>query len=268
AVQYTDAPGAAPVFSEEPQITRNSRTVPAESEIEVRLPGVSWLFLGSEPPVTFLGRETDPDADETLFRFRVPGAAHLRFEAQDLATGARTRHEETVRVAADEPAVETAGIATSRRDGATRSGQAAETPRDSNNDAADELSYLEYLGDPEHSFAPDHHASIVAATANDDDALRDVSLDDLLSYADRVLDQGNPAAARNVLQAMWASRRMKSDEVLYRLAQLAETAGPTRDLRRARELYSELVDSYPFSVHYRDSEERIRFLNRHFFHIR
>ena len=189
-----ESPAAAPRFSIDPVTTQNTRTVAPESEIEVRLPGVSWLFLGSEPPVTFLGRETDPGAEETLFRFRVPETAELRFEAQDLASGVRTRHEETVRIAAGDSAADTEalGNVTAREDGPTRSGQSAETPRDrddgggevtpptSESDDSDdpaELTYLDYLRDPEHKYDPEHHAAIVAAIANDQDALRELSSD-------------------------------------------------------------------------------------------
>ncbi|MFP4151687.1 MAG: hypothetical protein ACLFSV_02520 [Alkalispirochaeta sp.] len=79
--------------------TVSAQTAAPGETIEVRLPGRSWLYLGSTGPVEFLSRETPVGEDVTLFTFQVRGPAALEFEAQDLVTGRRQRHLEEIEAA-------------------------------------------------------------------------------------------------------------------------------------------------------------------------
>jgi len=100
--------------------TADSRSATAGEMIEVRLPGRSWLYLGSTGPVEFLSRETPAEEEVTLFAFQVRGPAVLEFESQDLATGQRQRHVEEIETTPTGPS----GLA-ERRAAADRAASAA-----------------------------------------------------------------------------------------------------------------------------------------------
>jgi len=58
------------------------------------------------------------------------------------------------------------------------------------------------------------------------------------------------------------------DGIYFRLAQILEKPGPSRDLRRARSLYQSVIAEYPLSRFWDESAAQIEYLNRHYFEIR
>ena len=57
------------------------------------------------------------------------------------------------------------------------------------------------------------------------------------------------------------------DEVYFLLGQLFEADSPYRDLLKARDSYRRVYDEFPESLFAADSYGRLRYLERHFFHI-
>ena len=61
---------------------------------------------------------------------------------------------------------------------------------------------------------------------------------------------------------------IRRPEWLYRLASYLEKPGPERNLDRSAVLYQEVISSWPLTV-WRDlSEERLLWLQRHYFRVR
>lgn len=264
--------------------TTETRSVRIGTDIEVRLPGRSWLYLGSEPPVAFLGRRVDEGGDETIFTFRVEEPAVLRFESQDLRTGERRRHEERITLAdADDTATtaatpegtsdRTAGPPTATGQAvpqsADESGAISDGARDGNEDEDLPVTPVQYVRSvSQEGFDTERHETVLAAVRSGDRSIDALSVDELISYIDAITAEGFVSEAATLLEALTERRRGENDAFLYRLAQLYEGDETVRDIRRARQLYQRLVDTYPFSEYYRSADERIRFLNRHFFYIR
>ena len=65
-----------------------------------------------------------------------------------------------------------------------------------------------------------------------------------------------------------SSRLDGLDGIYFRLAQILEKPGPSRDLRRARSLYQSVTEEYPLSRYWDESAAQIEYLNRHYFEIR
>ena len=65
-----------------------------------------------------------------------------------------------------------------------------------------------------------------------------------------------------------SSRMDGLDGIYFRLAQILEKPGPSRDLRRARSLYQSVTEEYPLSRYWDESAAQIEYLNRHYFEIR
>lgn len=72
-------------------------------------------------------------------------------------------------------------------------------------------------------------------------------------------------ALKQYIQRYPAGRSL--DEVYFRLARIYEVDSPYRDLEKALEYYRLLYDLFPESLYVDQAEERIKYLNRHFFLI-
>ncbi|MFA7567211.1 MAG: hypothetical protein WCY01_09320 [Alkalispirochaeta sp.] len=238
----------------------------------VELPGPAWLYLGNSGNAELLSREVSPDMAVTRFSFRVSGPTTLEFEAQDLETGRRQRHEEEVTVIDGERPV----LVQSTDRGTSNLPASGSIGRDTAEQSSDMDSTVRNDGQRvlERQFDPQRHASIIAAIDTGDagdnsdaDAVLQ-SWDTVAAYLQFLKDAGQDDAAVEMLEHLWAQQRWQSDEVLYRLARYYDTDQPTRNVRRARDLYRQLTERYIFSSYAETAEQRYRFLNRHFFYIR
>lgn len=242
-----------------PTRTQNETVITAGDRFEVRLPGRAWLYLGGDEGVEFLGRSIDEEEDETVFAFRSPRDSVLPFESQNHRDGSRLRHEEIISVVSPNDGERSVakGIDTiDTPDGAT--GQDDSIP--------DTEELVEYIEDQNRQFDPELHRAVIDSVG--EEAVTNVSETSWLTYADRVRDHGGATAALKLLQDLWDSETVYGDVFLFRLAQMYEIDQETRNVRKARELYGMLVEEYPFSEFYTASQERIRFLDRHFLYIR
>jgi hypothetical protein len=101
-------------------------------------------------------------------------------------------------------------------------------------------------------------------------ALRSLPIaSELVAAARLLLGAGRHAAARALLQEYRTrypgGKRM--DEVLFLLGRLYEQDTPLRDLEASRAFYQRVYDEYPESLFSDEAYQRLRYLDRHFFHL-
>lgn len=101
-------------------------------------------------------------------------------------------------------------------------------------------------------------------------ALRSLPVDSELVDAARLqLNSGRAASARLLLREYRARypRGKRMDEVLFLLGRLHEQNTPFRDLEVSRAYYQRVYEEYPESLLADEAYERLRYLDRHFFHV-
>lgn len=271
----TARPAPAVSSAEGVQTSEGDRTAVAGERIEVRLPGRSWLFLGSDAPVDFLGRSVTEEPIETVFAFRVVGESTLRFASQDAVSGERMRHEETIALShVPGDSIQRSDVVV-LGDEVRRAGQPMTPGEEESKAMPTNEALLQYLRDANAPFDEVMHRRLIesverydSSAAGDSSALIEVPTDAWIAYTQRIANMGEVAASQRLLLALAESPRFANDEVIFRLAQTYETDSEARDIRKARDLYRLIESDYPFSRHYQAAGERIRFLNRHFFYIR
>jgi len=253
------------------QETESERSIQPGARFAVTLSGPSWIFLGTahdgepdpEPAgVEFLDRRSEDGSVEFAFRRTVENGAvrpvTLRFEAQDLATGARRVHREVLRAPEGNSEVVVArGAAAEDGAGSGQAGQAAPAAAGTQN------ATTASSGDTSRSVD-----ATIEALSSSGALPPGTRVTDLLDRADALVADGRLDDAVRLLETMRTTGVGSGDEVIFRLAQVLESEWAGRDLRRARDLYRTLVADYPLSDHWRASGARIEYLNRHFFFIR
>lgn len=238
-----EPPPAQP--AEPPPPTRGEQRATPGERFVVSLPGPGWIFIGSTGPVDFLGREDR--AEGVRFQFRLPpqnlpegDSLELQFEQQDLQTGRRTAHTESLsleRPVARGPATPPVSPTTPRGPqvpSGSPAGDGAGTPVDQ------------------------------AATP----AVPPADSPDFLAYIQNLVDHHEEPRAVALLEEALEDLNYSTVELIFRLAEILEQPGDTRDLRRSRLLYQRVVQDFPFSPLREPARRRIEFLDRHFFFIR
>ncbi len=247
--------GEALAVSDDTEMTRSVR--PGDLFV-VQLPGPSWIFVGPTDGVEFVDRRAVATGVEFMFRLRESEDGRpvaLRFESQDLADGRRRIHTETIE--------SSDGIGLADRD----------TPGDgdpfrgvgSQSDSTERSPGTASLSDGD--LAPDTEA-IIEALGSGEFGTLGITEEDLRNRVTLLEERAEHDHRARLLEAMLDAGVVEGDWILYTLAQLLESPWDGRDIRRARALYRRLVDEYPFSFYWDAAEERIEFLNRHFFDIR
>ncbi len=258
--QATTIPGSDPVRQSttrrEEDHSRQTIAVDPGTQFEVRLPGLMWVFVGSEGEVLFVRRESDQN--ESVFTFRLPRSSTapiLRFESQDLTTGRVLRRIVGIVPPGrdDEPAA--ADVATVGESPA---------PDQAGQDAPLSQRLLSALSNQR--VDPEIGEELVTALSEDN--MVDELWPEVEEIAELLARQDDTNEAIGVYEALLDTGYTPYDRFLFRLAQLLEQQGQSRDLRRARSLYQELVDDYPLSNYWNRSNTRIEYLDRHFFLIR
>ena len=208
------------------------RRVAVGELFEVRRPDATWLFVEGDRAAEFLDRRIENGIAVFTFRLAESADAALRFEAQDLSTGERAVHVERIlpgEEAASQPEAVTIGP-----------------------DEGAEGQDLEAL----------------ATALSQGDARQAPEAPVLLQEVERLSQEERFQLAADLLAGMRVAGIAADDELLYRLGRLYESEWPGQDLVVARDLYMELVNSYPLSLHRQPAQRRIEYLNRHFFYIR
>ena len=92
---------------------------------------------------------------------------------------------------------------------------------------------------------------------------------ELVEAARLQLSAGRHAGARLLLREYRTRypRGERMDEVLFLLGRLYEQDSPLRDLEISRAYYQRVYDEYPESLLADEAYERLRYLDRHFFHV-
>jgi len=90
----------------------------------------------------------------------------------------------------------------------------------------------------------------------------------LVLNAKSELAAGRAAAAIESLDAFLARYPAGTDEVYFLYAQSLEQNGPSKDIRRALDLYKKVRDGYPQSPFWDKAAERASYIERRYFEIR
>jgi hypothetical protein len=261
----------------EPERTSAERTVRSGERFTVVLQGHGWIYLGGSGPVDYIGRETDRDEVRFLFRAQPTDGDDerltLTFEAQDLTSGWRRRHEERV---ATEPAREPPTPIARRQPpvrppiDAPAAGQ-ADTPEQRNQEdgpireTSEEIPFEERLRSAATATGP--------LSKEERDLLAEIGPEimhprETIGLAERLVAAEEPDEAIRLLEALLASGTQRYDHVLFLLASLYEQHGRHRNLERSHDLYRQLVGQYPMSDHWDAASARIEYIERHFLFIR
>lgn len=269
---------------EDPVDTRELAAAVGE-EVSVELPGLGWIYLGSDDPEApeLQMRTHHAETTEFVFRTRGEGTHRLRFQRQDLALGSQETQElllntlpmeDLVRLRQDatddEAAAETAlggdaGVDSpgddtgvdSSEDGQLETSSTDMSPEDLH--AALELSLLE---------GHDNEAEEMLQRLLDAGYVPEATL--LREAAVRRADRGEIGGAIDLLEQYLVEypSRTGRDRVHYLLGSLYEADSERRDLRESRTHYGVVVNEFPRSQYLDESQRRINYQNRHFFEIR
>jgi len=268
-----------------------ARLLEAPGELTIILESIGWIFRSdrSTPGAwRFLGRDIIGDSTSFRFLFSENGKWNLVFERQDLSSG---KSEEAIRRVAvneidDSPIIENGPLPL-----------ASPNPISGMPPADTDTRYLAALGAAEAGKIDEAIKYYEQdASRNDSDGARARSalvetaakfgtVGPLLTWLPRYLeDNPSPEVLRAALEVFLneagydnqsriileklAESENDQPEWLYRLAFLLEKPGEERDLDRATRLYREVVNSWPLSEWRDRSEERLLWLQRHYFRIR
>jgi hypothetical protein len=271
------------VVAEEP-----TRYLPGPGEVTVVLDGTGWILrsdLIDDQSWKFLGRETGGGRTRFTFDFPEKGDWNLVFERQIVEAGSSERAFR--RVVVEESTTAPERVSSEERPTPRLPGD----PEDrafAAREAWDEGRYTEAVAlwetdaGRDDRFGVDARRSLISAAATVGDAgtlsvwlptyLNDEVSEDILASAWTALDSqaGYDAAALPVLKRLSEefSESTRRPEWLYRTALALEQPGSSRDLDASRILYIEVVDGWPLSDWRYLSEERLRWLDRHYFRVR
>ncbi len=217
-------------------------------EFSVELPGSGWVYLGVEngrDRVEFVRRSGDDEQTEFVFRITEEGDFRLRFQRQDMTRGEIQDHELAVTASED-----TTSADTDDRAQPDASEEPSEPPA---------LAEVPTPGETETETEDDSERDLSGIPSEElleraREAAENDEIGDAIALYERYLEHDNPGAERAHAHFM--------------LGRLYERASEHRNLRRSREHYRTVVDEFPVSSYYRPAEQRVRYLDRHFFEIR
>ncbi len=244
-------------------------------EVSVELPGLGWIYLGSEEPGApeLLRRTHHSETTEFVFRTRGEGSHRLRFQRQDLALGSQ----------------ETQDLVLNARpiDDSVRLSQdvlGEDAPMDgTESDTALDSSELDIPGSPEADMSPEQlHAALELSLQEGRDTEAEELLQRLLdsgyvpeasllrAAAERRAERGEIGGAIDLLEQYLVEYPSRSgrDRVHYLLGSLYEADSERRNMRASQRHYGIVVNEYPRSRYLEASQRRINHQNRHFFEIR
>ncbi len=267
------APAPAPEIAPTPAPARELAASLGE-EVSVELPGLGWIYLGSEDPgAPELRRRTHhAESTEFVFRTRGEGTHRLRFQRQDLSLGAQETQELLLN--------------TLPTDASARLSQEAQSELPEDAPAERGTTDISESDLPQQSgidMTPETlHQALEQSLLEERDTDAERFLQQLLDAgyvpeagllreaAERRAARGEIGGAIDLLEQHlieYPSRNGR-DRVHYLLGSLYEADSERRDLRKSRSHYEVVVTEYPRSRYLDDSQRRINYQNRHFFEIR
>jgi len=270
-----------------------SRLLESPGEFSITMDGQGWIFRSDRSTPgswRFLERKLDGEATVFRFRFTEKGNWNLVFERQDLSSGGS---ETEVRKVVVQDDTGTARIDNGPLPENFSNSVSGEIPSDAEQRNQAAVDAVE-RGNPEEALkywevdaSGDDEAGRKARAALVENAVQSNSINPLLTWLPRYLEDSPEssvlAGALNIFedQAGYEEESlmileklvgMASDENrpewLYRLAFHLEKPGEYRDLDRAASLYQEVIRGWPLSRWRDQSEERLQWLNRHYFRVR
>ena len=253
-----------------PSISRNVSAMVGE-RIEIPFDGSGWTYLGEKDGkdgVTYETRRFEGSGAVFVMLASKAGDYVLRFQRQDVLRGltsteligASVKNRPTVvaspQTAAggetalpgatpvEAPSAQAALVAPSAVAGAVSpaAGSPAASPSDANAQSASAASAVP---------PPDPN-----------------SPEGMLLAAKNELGAGRVQSALDQLDRLLAKYPAGSDEVFYTYALALEQNGPLKDIRRAYDLYKKVRDEYPESPFWDKANDRISYIERHYFEIR
>ena len=288
-----EQPGQPSEASSDPAIlaATPTRILEAPGELTIILENVGWIFRSDRStPGTwrFLGREIIGDSTSFRFLFSEIGKWNLVFERQVLSSG---KSEEVIRrVAMDEadslPTIENGPIpvassnpipGTLPADADARYAAALAAAAAGKTDEA--IKYYEQDSSRNDSVGARARGALIETAA------KSGVVGPLLTWLPRYLeDSPDPEVLRAALEVFssgagydaqsqaileeLAESENNYPEWLYRLAVLLEKPGEERNLDRAARLYQEVITRWPLTKWRNRSEERLLWLQRHYFRVR
>jgi hypothetical protein len=250
-------PHRKPEITTEKITIKPSKTFEAVNgeDILIKLEKEGWIYDGSNLPslVKLKNRQFLNQQTLFLFSFIENGEYQLKFYLQDLSSGEEERLLYTVSVKND-------------------------------SDIFDQPIVI----DPEMSAFFDSPSD--SQESNDlSKAIEEENIPDIISSFDQIFMQDVPGDSELALAAFNLLERQGgynpflinlalnnynsypydnlSAEMLYRAAQAIEQPGPQQDIEKALSLFKLVRDNFPISLYCDKSEERIRYLERHFMKI-
>ena len=267
------------------------RFLEAPGNITITLDSIGWIFRSdrSTPGAwRFLGREIIGDSTNFHFLFSEIGRWNLVFERQDLSSG---KSEEVIRKVAVDEADGLLGMENGPIPTASQNPISGEPPADADaryaaaRAAATAGKIDEAIKYYEQDASRNDSAGARARGALVETAAKSGALGPLLTWLPRYLkdgpspevlraaleifttEAGYNAQSRAILEEL-AESENNNPEWLYRLAILLEKAGEERDLDRAARLHQEVLSRWPLSEWRDRSEERLLWLQWHYFRVR
>jgi len=270
-----------------------SRLLDEPGEFTITLEGLGWIFrsdLSTPGSWRFLERDLDGNSTHFRFLFTQTGDWNLVFERQDLSSGGSESEVRNVVVLDTDggPAIDNGPVpGTSDNPISGTMPVDAEARHVAASSAVADGRIAEAMEFWEQDASRDDEAGRKARASLMENAARTGSIGPLVTWLPKYLDDEPDAetlaAALDAFegQAGYDSQSLqlleeltgvdfgiRRPEWLYRLASYLEKPGPERDLDRSAVLYQEVISSWPLTV-WRDlSEERLLWLQRHYFRVR
>lgn len=269
-----------------------SRILDDPGEFTITLEGLGWIFrsdLSTAGSWRFLERDLDGNSTHFRFMFTESGNWNLVFERQDLSSGGSESAVRNVIVNDDAGAMIDNGPLPEMSDNPISGDMPADA--ESRSDAAEAAASEGRIGEAmefwEQNASGNDELARRARASLIENAAATGALGPLVTWLPAYLndnpDRDTLASALDALegQAGYDSQSLsileKLDQIdngsrrpewLYRLASYLEKPGPDRDLDRAAALYQEVISDWPLTD-WRDlSEERLLWLQRHYFRVR
>ena len=270
-----------------------SRILEGPGEFTITLEGQGWIFRSdrsSPGSWRFLERKLEGNATDFRFRFTETGSWNLVFEKQDLSSGGSESAVRHVVVSQDSaiPRIENGPIS----EGSVNP-ISGNIPSDSESrnqaalDAEDEGRVEEALEFWEVDASRDDDAGRRARASLVESAVKSGSVNPLITWLPEYMKDGPDneilasaldvferqagydAQSRMILERLAAADTGdREPEWLFRLASYLEKPGAYRNLDRSAALYQEVISGWPLSDWRDKSEERLLWLQRHYFRVR
>ena len=261
-----------------------TRFLESPGELTITLESIGWIFRSdrSTPGAwRFLGREIIDDSTNFRFLFNEVGKWNFVFERQDLSGGESEQVIREVAVSDGSGSITTASPKTiSDTLPANADARYAAALGASEAGKADEaIQYYEQDASRSGSVGARARGALVETAA------KSGAVGPLLTWLPRYLEEdpkpevlraalevftsevGYDAQSRAILEKL-AESEDDYPEWPYRLAVLLEKPGEERDLDRAAQLFQEVISRWPLSEWRDYSEERLLWLQRHYFRMR